>query len=67
MASLKAFATSAVATAASTGLSSEEKRKQALNSIIAQAQTAGIAYTASAVSLALEMAYTAFKNNQVDK
>lgn len=61
---LKAFATQAVATAEQTGLDSEAKRKMALNSILAQAQTAGMVAGASAIALALEMAVSALRNKQ---
>lgn len=58
---LKAFAISAVTTASQTGLDSDQKRKQALLSITAQAQTAGIVCGASMIALALEMALQAVK------
>lgn len=59
---LKAFAISAVTSAEATGLDSDAKRKQALLSITAQAQVAGVVAGASAIALALEMAVSAFKN-----
>ncbi len=59
---LKAFAMQAAQTAEATGLDSDSKRKMALQSIAAQAQTAGVVCGASMVALALEMAVTAIRN-----
>lgn len=60
--SIKTFATAAVAKAAVTILDDDGKRKQAFNDVVSMAESAGIAYVSSAVYLAVEMAYTALKN-----
>lgn len=54
---------SAVKSAQETGLDSSTKRKMAFDEIVTKAETIGIAVASSMVSLVLEMALQALKNN----
>lgn len=67
LASLKAFALDAVATAESTGFDTDVKRRLAFQEISAKAQTAGIIVGASMIGLAIEMALQAIKNQAGNK